>query len=41
LSLTLLEADILAGEDDAEVDFALPDADTAGIAHRNGAVVER
>jgi hypothetical protein len=36
----LLDADVLAGKDGAEVDLALADADAAAMGDGNGAIVE-
>ena len=37
----LLNADVLAGEDGAEVDLPFAEADTAALGDGDGAVVER
>ena len=36
----LLDADVLAGEDGAEIDFATTDADAAAVADGDGSIVE-
>ena len=37
----LLDADVLAGEDGAEIDLAVSDADAATLGNGDGAVVKR
>ena len=37
----LLDADVLAGEDGAEIDLAAADADATALGDGNGAIVER
>jgi hypothetical protein len=37
----LLDADVLAGEDGAEIDLAAADADAATLGNGDGAIVER